>query len=169
MDLHLKKSQERSLQGVIAFIVACHTYLKGCSMEFLDPQRRNLYLKRLSASFLHSYSGADLRQASSLPTICISTEDAAEKEHVLQLHRQQIEAELEIVTTETLASLKRRSKYQAVTIPSSVKHQVTETPSSMARPRSPQRKNEVDHVYLQGLLDERLAVIRQQLVSLVVE
>ena len=136
-------------------------------MEFLHPQRRNLYLKRLSASFLHSYSGADLRQATSLPTVCISTEDAAAEKDVFKLHRQRIEAELEELTTETLASLKRRSKYQAVTIPSSVKHQVTETPSgNMARPRSPQRKNDV---YLQGLLDEQLAVIRQQLVSLVVE
>ena len=163
--------KKKSKRGLIRFIVACHTYLKRVrsSMEFLGPPRRNLYLKRLSASFLHSYSGADLRQASSLPTVCISTEDAAGREDVFRVHRQRIEAELEELTTETLASLKRRSKYQAVTIPSSVKHQVTETTpgSSMARPRSPQRKNEVDH--LQGLLDERLAVIRQQLVSLVVE
>ena len=134
-------------------------------MEFLKPHHRNYYLKRLSASFLYTYSGADLRQASSLPTVCIESEEETAATHVLQLHRQRIEAELEILTTQTLARSKRRSKYQAVTIPSSVKHQVTETPSAMARPRSPQRKNEES---LQGLLDEQLAVIRQQLVSLAV-
>ena len=129
-------------------------------MEFLKPHQSH-YLKRLSVSFLHTYSSSELRQASSLPTVCVNTEEDGAAE---QLHRQRIEAELEILTTQTLArSNKRRSKYQAVTIPSSVKHQVTET--AMARPRSPQRKNEVDHEYLQGLLDEQLAVIKQQLVS----
>lgn len=140
-------------------------------MEFLKPQRN--YLKRLSAAFLYSsYPGADLRQATSLPTICIVSPEEATA-HILQLHRQRIEEELEVFTTQTLARTKRRSKYHAVTIPSSVKHQVTETPSTttttttaaMARPRSPQKKNEMDHEYLQSQLDEQLAAIRQQLVS----
>ena len=138
------------------------------AMEFLKPQRN--YLKRLSAAFLYSsYSGSDLRQAASLPTICIVTPEEAAA-HILQLHRQRIEEELEVFTTQTLARTKRRSKYHAVTIPSSVKHQVSETPSTataavMARPRSPQKKNELDHEYLQSQLDEQLATIRQQLVS----
>lgn len=133
-------------------------------MEFLSPHDRN-YLKRLSGTFFHKYTSARLRQATSLPSI--STEkDVEEAARDLQLQKQRIEAELEIFTTETLAYSRRKSKYHAVTIPLSVKHQVTETPSSMARPRSPQRKNEVNHEHLQSLLDEQLSVIRQQLVSL---
>ena len=137
-------------------------------MEFLRPRDRN-YLKRLSATIFHTYTNAQLGQASSLPSIRISTEEEedAETARDLQLHRQKLEAELDVATTETLAFSRRRSKYNPVTIPLSVKHQVTEkTPSSMARPRSPQRKNEVNHDYLQGMLDEQLSVIRQQLVSL---
>ena len=112
-----------------------------------------------------------LSSATSLPSICITT---PEESLDFELHRQQIEAELEIVTVETLASSRRsNSKYAVVTVPSSVKHQVsqaaepdTDTASNMARPRSPQKKNEVDHEYLQGLLDEQLSIIRQRLVSI---
>ena len=146
--------------SINAFIVAAHaTHTWFTAMEFLGPHHS--YLKRLSISFLHSYLNTELRQASSLPTVYVSTgEEAAD---ALRLHREKLEAELEELTTQTLARSKRRSKYKAVTVPSSVKHQVTESAPAMARPRSPQRKNDAD---LQGMLDEQLAAIRRQLVSL---
>ena len=55
----------------------------------------------------------------------------------------------------------------AVTVPSSVRYRVSrERPeSNMARPRSPQKKNDVDHEQMQLLLDQQLSDIRQQLVS----
>ena len=126
-------------------------------------------------SYLNPHAGGifqrhRLSSATSLPSICVTT---PEESLDFELHRQQIEAELEIITVETLASSKRSNgKYAAVTVPPSVKHQVsqaaepnTDTASNMARPRSPQKKNEVDHEYLQGLLDEQLSIIRQRLVS----
>lgn len=138
-------------------------------MTFHKTHGRN-YLKRLSASLLPFNTDSLIRPASSLPSIRVTlaeegaTEDA---ERDFQLHKQQIEAELEAISTETLTLQRRssRNKYHAVTVPLSVKHQVTETPSTMARPRSPPRKNDVDHEYLQGLLDDKLLLIRQQLVS----
>ena len=112
-----------------------------------------------------------LRQSSSVPTGIGYTSAEGSETRDVQLHKQRIEAELELITKETISRTPRRrrsSGYSAVTIPSSVKHQVIETQSAMARPRSPPRKKEVDHVYLQGLLDDQLSVIRQQLVSVVI-
>lgn len=101
------------------------------------------------------------RPASLLPSVPTGAREAQD----FQLHRQRIEDELEIITTERLSISRHNScKYATVTVPSSVRHLVTERPltSTMARPRSPQKKNEE---YLQGLLDEQLSVIRQQLVG----
>ena len=132
-------------------------------MEFRKPRSRN-YLKRLSVGFLQFHPDSRVRPASSLPSVRVEGEEEAARDFQLYIRRQ-IEAEIEV---ETLTLSRRRSsgsKYLPVTVPLSVKHQVTETPSIMARPRSPPRKNEVDHEYLQGLLDDKLLVIRQQLVS----
>lgn len=83
----------------------------------------------------------------------------------LEQQRRKVEEEVDLLTAETLSSF-RRSKYAAVTIPSSVKYSVNAgQPGNMARPRSPQKKNDVDHEQLQFLLDQQLSVIRQQLVS----
>ena len=83
----------------------------------------------------------------------------------LEQQRRKVEEEVDLLTAETLSSF-RRSRYAAVTIPSSVKYKVNAGQfGSMARPRSPQKKNDVDHEQLQFLLDQQLSVIRQQLVS----
>lgn len=115
------------------------------------------YLYRKSGRVLQISRPASLR----LLSVCADAELQD-----LQLHRDRIEAELEILTAERLSISRQNScKYITVTVPSSVKHQVTERPltSIMARPRSPQKKN--DDEYLQSLLDEQLSAIRQQLVS----
>ena len=128
-------------------------------MEFRKPREK--YLNRLSGGIFQKL------RSSSVPSGIGYTSAEGDETRDFQLHKQRIEAELELITKETLSRPRRRSSgYCAVTIPSSVKHQVIEIQSAMARPRSPPRKKEVDHVYLQGLLDDQLSVIRQQLVSL---
>ena len=131
-------------------------------MEFRKPQET--YLNRLSGGIFQK-----LRPSFSVPSGVGYTSAEEDEARDFQLHKQRIEAELELITKEALSRPRRRSSgYAAVTVPSSVKHQVIETQSAMARPRSPPRKKEVDHMYLQGLLDDQLAVIRQQLVSVVI-
>lgn len=112
------------------------------------------YLYRNTGRVLHKS-----RPASSLLSVCTDAREVQD----FQLHRDRIEAELEILIAEKLSIRRHNScKYVRLTVPSSVKHQVTERPSIMARPRSPQKKNDE---YLQSLLDEQLSAIRQQLVS----
>ena len=77
------------------------------------------------------------------------------------------ESDLELRRLKENFASSRLGVRAAVTVPSSVKYRVSrERPESkMARPRSPQKKNDADHEQMQLLLDQQLSDIRQQLVS----
>ena len=129
-------------------------------------KRAASYFSEFTVSAGHSN---DNKPVAATPTIL--TETAANVED----RKQQIEAELDL----KVQKLRGHRKYNSVTLPLSVKFSVTgEIPSkhqqlafissslntSMARPRSPQKKQDLEHDKAELLLDQTLLSIRRKLV-----
>ena len=134
-------------------------------------KRAASYFSEFTVSAVHSDNNIQAEQEAANPTIVETPADAEER-------KKQIEAEIDL----KVLTLRGHRKYNSVTLPLSVKYSVTgEVPSkqhqlaflssslnsskpNMARPRSPQKKQDLEHDKAELLLDQTLLSIRQKLV-----